>query len=106
MKTHVGRVALNPTSVYITNKYYRSMETLYADVFCLYGLLFYAYLCRKEDIPTYGCLNLSAKFYFVLILFNGVLENSTLQKYYNLTSFLDLLFCNVKITPYKKRSKR
>ena len=78
-RSPVGRVALIPTSVYITNKIYRSIEALYADVFCLYGLLFYAYLRRDEGNPTYGFLSLSARFYFMLILFNGALENSTLQ---------------------------
>ena len=29
----LGRVALIPTSVYITNKFYRSIETLYANIF-------------------------------------------------------------------------
>ena len=95
----VGRVALIPTSVYVTNKFYRSIETLYADVFCLCGLLLYANLRREEDIPTYGFLSLSARFYFVPILFNGALENGTLQfqKYDNMPYFLALLFFNVKI---------
>ena len=73
-RSPVGRVALIPTSVYITNKIYCSIEALYADVFCLYGLLFYAYLRRDEGNPTYGCLSLSARFYFMLILFNGALS--------------------------------
>ncbi len=80
-RSPVGRVALIPTSVYITNKFYRSIETLYADVFCLCGLLLYANLRREEDIPTYGSLSLSARFYFMRILFNGVLENSILRKF-------------------------
>ncbi len=101
----VGRVALIPTSVYITNKIYRSIETLYADVFCLYGLFLYACFCRDEGNPTYGCLSLSARFYFMRILFNGAIAIAP-YKHYNLTSFLGLLFFNVKITPYKKRSKR
>ncbi len=42
-------------------------------------------------------------FYFLPILFNGALENSTLRKHYNLTSFLDLLFFNVKIPKNTKR---
>ena len=44
-------------------------------------------------------------FYFMRILFNGALKNSTLQKHYNLTYFFLLLFFNVKISPYKKWSK-
>ena len=72
-RSPVGRVALIPTSVCITNKFYRSIETLYADVFCLYGLFLYACLCRDEGNPTYGCLSLSARFYFMPILFNGAI---------------------------------
>ncbi len=52
----VGRVALLPTSVYITNKIYCSIETLYANIFYLYGLFLYANLCRNEGNPTYGFL--------------------------------------------------
>ena len=69
-----------------------------SDIFCLYGIFLYANLRRDEGNPTYGVLSLSARFYFMPILFNGALENSTLQKHYNLTSFLDLLFFNVKMT--------
>ena len=96
-KTPVGRVALIPTSVYIANKFYRSIEALYANIFCLYELFFYACFCRDEDNPTYRSLSLSARFYFMQILFNGALENSTLQKYYNMPYFLSLLFFNIKI---------
>ncbi len=72
-RSTVGRVALIPTSIYITNKFYRSIETLYADVSCLYELFIYAYLRREEDIPTYGFLSLSARFYFMQILINGAM---------------------------------
>ena len=80
-RSPVGRVALIPTFVYATNKIYCSIETLCANVFCLYGLLFYACFCRDEGNPTYG-------YYFMPILFNGVFvpkgihfnKNSTLRK--------------------------
>ena len=65
----VGRVALIPTSVYVTNRFYRSIETLYANVFCLYELFLYANLRRDEGNPTYGFLSISARFYFIPILF-------------------------------------
>ena len=74
-RSPVGRDVLFPTSVYISNKFYRSIEILYIDVFCLHKLFIYAYLRREEDIPTYGCLSLSARFYFIPI--EGALENST-----------------------------
>ena len=80
-RSPVGLDVLFPTSVYIINKFYRSIETLYANIFCLYVLFLCAYLRREEDIPTYGFLSLSARFYFMRILFNGALENSTLRKY-------------------------
>ncbi len=35
---------------------------------------------RVALIPTYGCLSLSARFYFIPTLFKGALENSTLQE--------------------------
>ena len=73
----VGRVALIPTSVYITNKFYRSMEMLYANVFCLYGLFLYACFCRDKGNPTYG-----------------VAKD---KKHDNLTYFSHELFFNVKI---------
>ena len=72
-RSPVGRVALIPTSVYVSNKFYRSIETLYADIFCLYGLFLYANLRRDEDNPTYG-------YYFMTILLNGALKNSILWK--------------------------
>jgi len=49
----VGRDVLFPTSAYVTNKFHRSIETLYANIFCLYGLFLCANLRREEDIPTY-----------------------------------------------------
>ena len=72
-RSPVGRVALIPTSVYITNKFYRSIETPYVNIFCLYELFLYANLRRDEGNPTYGCLSLSARFYFMPILFNGAM---------------------------------
>ncbi len=70
----VGRDVLFPTSVYITNKFYRSIERMYANVFCLYRLFLHANLRRDEGNPTYGFLSLSARFYFMPILFNGALS--------------------------------
>jgi hypothetical protein len=82
-RSPVGRVAPQAlpmaTSVYVTNTPYPSIETLYANIFCLYGLFIYVNLCRDEGNPTYGFLSLSAKLYFMPILFNGALENSTLR---------------------------
>ncbi len=36
----------------------------------------YANLRRDEGNPTYGCLSLSARFYFMRILFNGALKTA------------------------------
>ncbi len=80
-RSPVGRDVLFPTFVYITNKFHRSIKTLYADIFCLYGLFLYACFCRDEGNPTYGSLSLLARFYFMPILFDGALANSTLRKY-------------------------
>ena len=60
-RSPVGRVALIPTSVYITNKFYRSIKTLCADVFC-----------RYEGNPTYGYLSLSARFYLLYFLMETI----------------------------------
>ncbi len=54
--------------------------------FDLLGLLFVG---RLKPYPT--------EFYFMRMFVNGVLENSTLQKHYNLTYFSQELFFNVKI---------
>ena len=51
-------------------------------------------------ISPYRFLNiksLSARFHFIPMLLNGALENSTLQKHYNLSYFSQKLFFNVKI---------
>jgi hypothetical protein len=102
-RSSVGRVVLIPTFVYVSNELYRSMKTLYANIFCLYGLFFYANLRRDEGNPTYGFKSLSARLSFMPILFNGALENSTLRilfqilKHYNLTYFSHKIFFNVKI---------
>jgi len=61
------------------------METLYANIFCLYRLFLYAYLSRDEGTPTYGfsdSRSLSEKFCFMPIPFNGALENSTLRIFF------------------------
>jgi len=75
-QSHVGRVALIPTSVYATNNLCRSIETLYANIFYLYWFFPHGNLCRDEGNPTYGDLNiksLSAKFYFMQILICGAM---------------------------------
>ena len=82
----VGRVVLIPTFAYMINNPYRSIKFLYKNIFCLYELFIYANLCRVEGNPTYE-----------------VLKN---QKHENLTYFSQKLFFNVKITLYKKWSKR
>jgi len=69
--------------VYISNYLYRSIETY---MFYLYTLFIYTNFCRDEGNPTYE-----------------VLKN---QKYDNLICFSQKLFFNVKITLYKKWSKR
>ena len=72
----VGRVALIPTSIYVTNNLYRSIETLYANIFYLYALFPYAIFRRDEGNTTYGDLNiksLSARFYFMQILICGAM---------------------------------
>ncbi|MCH9740430.1 MAG: hypothetical protein K0U38_06275 [Epsilonproteobacteria bacterium] len=76
-KRPVVRVALIPTSVYITNYLYRSIKTLYAYMFCFYKLFIYANFCRDEGNPTYGF--------------------SDNQKDDNLTYFSHKLFLNVNI---------
>jgi hypothetical protein len=57
-RSPVGRVVLIPTSAYVTNNPYRSIETLYANVSYLYGLLIYANYCRDEGNPTYRFLRM------------------------------------------------
>ena len=98
-RSPVGRDVLFPTSAYVTNKFHRSIETLYANIFCLYRLFLHAYLRRDEGNPTYGFLSLSARVYFVPILINGALENSTLR-----------IFIQLKIIPigygYNNKYKR
>jgi hypothetical protein len=64
---------------------------------------FFILIIGTMVIAPYGFLSLSAKLYFMLILFNGALENSTLRnsfqilKHYNLTYFSHKIFFNVKI---------
>ncbi len=58
---------------FVKFRFYRSIETLYANVFCLYGLFLYACFCRDEGNPTYGFLSLLARFYFMTILINGAM---------------------------------
>jgi len=100
-RSPVGRVALIPTSIYIPK--YLIVQWLFL---CQYYLnkeqLFYARLRRDEGNPTYGFLDiksLSAKLYFLPILFNGALKTAPykIQKHYNLTHFSQKLLFNVKI---------
>ena len=46
------------------------------------SLLFskHAYFCREEDIPTYGFLSLSVRFYFMPTLFNSALKTAPHRK--------------------------
>ena len=74
----VGWVALIPTLIYLL----KSMGVQWKFL-CQFlknmKHLFYANLCRDEGNPTYGCLNiknLSAKLYFLPILFCGALETA------------------------------
>ena len=78
-----------------------------ASVGCSPRLLHHFNVCRFGFVGVVRGLH-PTDFYFMptLFNFNGALENRTLQKYYNLTSFLAILFFNVKISPYKKWSKR
>ena len=72
----VGRVALIPTSVYITKKSYPSIKTLYANIFCLYRLFLYAYLRRDEGNPTYGFLC----HFFGVIAITSYIQNQQINK--------------------------
>ena len=49
----VDSVALFPTPIYITNKFYCSIETLHTNIFRLYKLFIYANLCWDEGNLTY-----------------------------------------------------
>ena len=53
-------------------------------------------ICPLGFVGVVGGLHPTG-FYFMPILFNGALENSTLQKHDNLPYYLSLLFFNVKI---------
>ena len=57
------------------------METLDANIFCLYELFLYACFCRDEGNPTY-------EYYFVPNLFNGTmaiaLYKTMTQTYWNI----------------------
>ncbi len=87
----VGRDVLFPTSVYITNKFHRSIEALYANIFCSYRLFLYADLRRDEDIPTYRSLILSARFYFMRILLKGALKTAPYGFLLNPKSYMDIM---------------
>ena len=78
---------------------YRTIHTKFKTKF----QFFFMPIFGAMAIAPYGFLSLSASFYFMRILFNGALGNAP-YKHYNLTSFLGLLFFNVKITPYEKWS--
>ena len=109
----VGRVVLIPTLTYLLK--YMIVQWKFSYQFLINKKhLLYANSCRDEGNPTYNCLNiksLSERFYFLLILLNGALENSTLRdffkcsKYDNLTSFSRKLFFNVKIVKSDRNSQ-
>ena len=82
----VGRGVFSPTLTQITNKLYGSIINIY---------WFYdAYnLCRFMS----GRGHPDLRFFVMSISLNGALENSTLQKHYNLSYFSQKLFFNVKI---------
>jgi len=73
-RSPVGRTALCPTSIYIPNQFQHSIKTLYANIFCFYQLFICANLRRHQGKPTYGVQSLSARFYFMRILFDGRLK--------------------------------
>jgi len=73
-RSPVGRVALIPTIVYISNELYRLIKTLYTNIFYFIEPFIPANLRRDEDNPTYCSKTLSARFYFMPILFNGRLK--------------------------------
>jgi len=95
-RSHVGRVALIPTLIYLL-KYMVVQWKFLCQLLINMKHLFYACLCRDEGNPTYGFFklyhfNLSpfgfdgvvrglhpTKLYFLPILFCGALENSTLH---------------------------
>ena len=104
-RSPVGRVALIPTLIYSLKSMMLQWKFSYQFLINIKHL-FYASPCRDEGNLTYGFSNiksLSAKPYFIPILFRGALENSTLwdffnyQKYDNLTIFSLKLFFNVKL---------
>jgi hypothetical protein len=76
----VGRVALIPTLIYLIKQLIVQWKYL-CQFFKTIEHLFYAYLRRDGGNPTYGFLSLSAKLYFMPILFNGALANSTLRTF-------------------------
>jgi len=69
-RSPVGRVAHIPTLTYLL-KYIGVQWKSLCQLWINMKHLFYANLCRDEGNPTYG--------YFVPILLNGALENSTLR---------------------------
>ena len=72
-RSPVGRVALIPTFIYITNNLCRSIKTLYANIFCFYQLFTCANLRRHQGKPTYCVQSLLARFYFMSILICGAM---------------------------------
>ena len=46
--------------IHINQIYYGLIETLYANVFCLYKLFIHANLRRDEGNPTYGFYNIQS----------------------------------------------
>ena len=110
----VGRVALIPTLIYLPKPMVVQWKFLYQFLINMKHL-FYAHLRRDEGNPTYGYLNiksLSAKLFFMPILFRGALANSTLRDLFknlrhdNLTYLSLKLFFNIKITLLKQWSQQ
>ena len=82
-RSPVGRNVLFPTSVDITNRFNCSIETLYANIFCLYRVFLYANLCRDEGNPTYNhadTISLSAKLKIIRNLLNEVLKTTNFKR--------------------------
>ena len=50
------RKSISYFNFFVKFRFYRSIETLYANVFCLYGLFLHACFCRDEGNPTYRFL--------------------------------------------------
>jgi len=83
VKVPVGRTALCPTLAQITNKLYRSISVIYADIYLFYNAFD---LCRLMSDRGQSDLRL-----FVIPKWHSK------QKHYNLTCFSQKIFFYVKI---------